>query len=101
FGAKGVGESATLSLSPAIANALDDAVGIRLMDLPLTAEAIFRALREKEGRPTGSPGLAFFGRIRAWSVPDQAPDLVGADRLHRRLRHRRHRVCGAEPDPGM
>jgi CO/xanthine dehydrogenase Mo-binding subunit len=51
FGAKGVGESATLSLSPAVANALDDAIGVRLMDLPLTPEAIFRALREKEGKP--------------------------------------------------
>ena len=51
FGAKGVGESATLSLSPAIANAIDDAVGVRLMELPLTAEAVFRALREREGRP--------------------------------------------------
>src|SRR5580700_5759103 len=51
FGAKGVGESATLPLSPAIANALDDAVGVRLMELPLTAEAVFRALREKEGHP--------------------------------------------------
>jgi CO/xanthine dehydrogenase Mo-binding subunit len=51
FGAKGVGESATLCLSPAIANAIDDAVGVRLMELPLTAEAVFRALREKAGRP--------------------------------------------------
>ena len=51
FGAKGVGESATLPLSPAIANALDDAVGVRLMELPLTAEAVFRALREKAGQP--------------------------------------------------
>ena len=51
FGAKGVGESATLPLSPAIANALDDAVGVRLMELPLTAEAVFRALREKTGQP--------------------------------------------------
>jgi CO/xanthine dehydrogenase Mo-binding subunit len=51
FGAKGVGESATLSLSPAIANALDDACGVRLMELPLTPEAVFRALREKEGKP--------------------------------------------------
>ena len=46
FGAKGVGESATLPLSPAIANALDDAVGVRLTELPLTAEAVFRASRE-------------------------------------------------------
>jgi CO/xanthine dehydrogenase Mo-binding subunit len=47
FGAKGVGESSTMPLSPAI----DDAIGVRLTELPLTAEAVFRALREKEGRP--------------------------------------------------
>jgi len=51
FGAKGVGESATMPLSPAIANAIDDAVGVRLTELPLSPEAVFRALREKEGRP--------------------------------------------------
>jgi CO/xanthine dehydrogenase Mo-binding subunit len=51
FGAKGVGESSTMPLSPAIANALDDACDVRLMELPLTAEAVFRALREKDGRP--------------------------------------------------
>jgi CO/xanthine dehydrogenase Mo-binding subunit len=51
FGAKGVGESATLSLSPAVANALDDACGVRLMELPLTPEAVLRALREKAGTP--------------------------------------------------
>ena len=51
FGAKGVGESSTMPLSPAIANAIDDAVGVRLTELPLTAEAVFRALREKDGRP--------------------------------------------------
>ena len=47
FGAKGVGESGTFSVSPAIANALDDAVGVRLTSLPITAEAVFRALRAK------------------------------------------------------
>jgi CO/xanthine dehydrogenase Mo-binding subunit len=51
FGAKGVGETATFSVSPAIANAIDDAVGVRLMSLPLTPEAVFRALREKQGNP--------------------------------------------------
>ncbi|HEY2531360.1 MAG TPA: xanthine dehydrogenase family protein molybdopterin-binding subunit [Xanthobacteraceae bacterium] len=51
FGAKGVGESATLCLSPAIANAIDDAVGVRLTELPLTPEAVLRALREKSGTP--------------------------------------------------
>jgi CO/xanthine dehydrogenase Mo-binding subunit len=51
FGAKGVGESATMCLSPAIANAIEDAVGVRLTELPLTPEAVFRALRAKEGKP--------------------------------------------------
>ncbi len=49
FGAKGVGESGTFSVSPAIANAIDDAVGVRLTSLPLTAEAVYRALRAKQG----------------------------------------------------
>jgi len=51
FGAKGAGESATMCLSPAIANAIDDAVGVRLIELPLTPEAVLRALREKAGKP--------------------------------------------------
>ena len=51
FGAKGVGESGTFGVSPAIANAIHDAVGVRIMELPITAEAVLRALRAKEGRP--------------------------------------------------
>ncbi|MGJ7498059.1 molybdopterin cofactor-binding domain-containing protein [Variovorax sp. RT4R15] len=42
FGAKGVGESASFSVAPAIANAVEDAVGIRLMSLPHTPEVIYR-----------------------------------------------------------
>jgi CO/xanthine dehydrogenase Mo-binding subunit len=54
FGAKGVGEVATFGVSPAIANAIDDAVGIRLTELPLTPEAVLRALRAKQGKPLGN-----------------------------------------------
>jgi CO/xanthine dehydrogenase Mo-binding subunit len=53
FGAKGVGELATFGLSPAIANAIDDAIGVRLTELPLNAEAVFRALRAKDNKPLG------------------------------------------------
>ena len=53
FGAKGVGELATFGVSPAIANAIDDAVGVRLTELPLTPEAVFRALRAKANQPLG------------------------------------------------
>jgi len=51
FGAKGLGESGTFGVSPAIANAIHDAVGIRLTELPIRAEAVLRALRLAEGRP--------------------------------------------------
>ena len=51
FGAKGVGETGVFSPSPAIANALYDAVGVLVMDLPLTPERVLRAIREAEGRP--------------------------------------------------
>ena len=44
FGGKGAGESTTIALSPAVGNAIADAVGVRLTDLPVDAEAIFRAL---------------------------------------------------------
>lgn len=51
FGAKGVGESATFGVSPAIANAIDDAVGVRITDMPIRAETVFRALRAAAGNP--------------------------------------------------
>jgi CO/xanthine dehydrogenase Mo-binding subunit len=51
FGAKGVGETATFSGSPAISNAIVDSCGVRLMVLPLNAEAVLRALRIKAGKP--------------------------------------------------
>ena len=51
FGAKGVGETATFCASPAIANAIDDAIGVRLTELPLNAEAVFRAIRAQQNKP--------------------------------------------------
>ena len=46
FGAKGVGETGTFGVSPAVANAVHDAVGARLTSLPLTAESVFQALQK-------------------------------------------------------
>ena len=48
FGAKGVGESATFGVSPAIANAIEDAVGVRINELPMTPELIFNAMRKAQ-----------------------------------------------------
>jgi CO/xanthine dehydrogenase Mo-binding subunit len=47
FGAKGVGEISALPASAAIANAIEDAVGVRLRELPLTAEKVLACLRSR------------------------------------------------------
>jgi carbon-monoxide dehydrogenase large subunit len=44
FGAKGIGEPASAATPPAIANALFDAVGVRITDLPLTPAKVLAAL---------------------------------------------------------
>ena len=44
FGAKGLGEGGMLPIASAIANAVEDAVGVRITSLPITAEKILRAL---------------------------------------------------------
>ena len=48
FGAKGIGEPGLVPTAPAIANAIYDAVGVRIKDLPITPEKVLRALQEKE-----------------------------------------------------
>ena len=45
FGAKSVGELANPGIAPAIANAVHDAVGVRIASLPITAEKVYRALQ--------------------------------------------------------
>jgi len=47
FGAKGIGECAMVPTAPAIVNAIYDAVGVRIKDLPATSEKIFMGLKEK------------------------------------------------------
>jgi len=37
-------------VAPAIANAIEDAIGVRIRDLPITAEKVLRAIREKSER---------------------------------------------------
>lgn len=46
FGAHGVGETASPPVASAIANAIYDAVGIRISELPITAEKVLAGLRE-------------------------------------------------------
>ncbi len=58
YGAKGLGETTNVPVAPAIANAVFDAVGVRIQDLPITPDKVLEALRrkaqeEKEGRRRG------------------------------------------------
>jgi 4-hydroxybenzoyl-CoA reductase subunit alpha len=50
FGAKEIGEGFIISNPGAIANAVHDATGIWIKDLPITPEKVLKALEEKEKR---------------------------------------------------
>ena len=50
FGAKGIGEPGLVPSAPAIANAIYDAVGVRLRQLPMKPERVLRAIKERAGR---------------------------------------------------
>ena len=52
FGAKGAGEGTILPIASAIANAIEDAVGIRITELPITPEKVLRALHAKHAAAT-------------------------------------------------
>jgi CO/xanthine dehydrogenase Mo-binding subunit len=49
FGSKGTGEGGLLPVASAIGNAVYRAVGVRLYDLPLTPEKVWRAIRQEKG----------------------------------------------------
>jgi CO/xanthine dehydrogenase Mo-binding subunit len=57
FGAKGVGEPTLVPTAAAIANAIYNAVGVRITSLPATSEKVFKALqakREQQPRQIGA-----------------------------------------------
>lgn len=48
YGAKGVGEPADNSIAPAILNAIYDAVGVRMKEMPVTPEKLLKAIKNKK-----------------------------------------------------
>ena len=50
WGARGIGEPAMVPTAPAIANAVRDAVGVRLTRLPITPERLWRAMQDARPR---------------------------------------------------
>ena len=49
YGAKGIGEPGLVPTAPAIANAIYDAIGVRITELPITPEKVLDAIKTKEG----------------------------------------------------
>jgi CO/xanthine dehydrogenase Mo-binding subunit len=71
FGAKEVGQGPLLPIPPAVANALYDAVGVRVDEVPATPEKVLAALKSKaQGNP------ARFGPTRFPDVPYPPPMRV-------------------------
>ena len=68
FGAKEVGQGPLLPIMPAVANAVYDAVGVRVDQIPVTPEKILRALQAKAAGKAARSGPAAFPAI-AWPEP--------------------------------
>ena len=64
FGAKEAGEGSLAATIPAVANAIYDAVGVRINSLPITPEKVLEALREKEKRERAAGNGAGKGGAR-------------------------------------
>jgi 4-hydroxybenzoyl-CoA reductase subunit alpha len=89
FGAKEVGQGPLLPVIPAVANAVYDAVGVRIDETPITPEKVLRALEARaEGNaarygPTKIPTYPFPRLIKVappWETPEETPSPSGRGR---------------------
>jgi CO/xanthine dehydrogenase Mo-binding subunit len=65
FGAKEVGQGPLLPMMPAVANAVYDAVGVRIHEVPITPEKIVKALTDLAAGKSGYYGPSGFPDV-AW-----------------------------------
>ncbi len=72
FGAKEVGQGPLLPIMPAIANAVYDAVRVRIDQVPITPDLVMKALREKGKGGAGRVGPTRVPKI-AWGEPIKVP----------------------------
>ena len=98
FGAKEVGQGPLLPIMPAVANAVYDAVGVRVDQIPVTPERILRALQAKAAGKPARSGPAAFPDI-AWPEPLLvAPPWEGGDG---RASNEPSRRSGRKADAGV
>jgi 4-hydroxybenzoyl-CoA reductase subunit alpha len=72
FGAKEVGQGPLLPIMPAVANAVYDAVGVRIDEVPITPDKVLRALDDKAKGGPGRVGPRSFPDVE-WPEPLQVP----------------------------
>ena len=72
FGAKECGQGPLLPVPPAVANAVYDAVGVRIDEVPITPEKVFKALRAQAKGEEGRVGPKSFPEI-PWPEPTRVP----------------------------
>ena len=72
FGAKEAGQGPLLPIMPAVANAVYDAVGVRVDEVPITPEKVLTALKRKANGKEGRYGPTRFPEI-AWPDPTRVP----------------------------
>jgi len=72
YGAKEVGQGPLLPVMPAVANAVYDAVGVRIDEVPITPEKVLKALKHKQKGETPRYGPTTFPEI-PWPEPTRVP----------------------------
>jgi 4-hydroxybenzoyl-CoA reductase alpha subunit len=72
FGAKEAGQGPLLPVIPAVANAIDNAVGVRIDEIPITPDKVLKAMNDRSHRvgPGAVPAFAFPTLIQA-EVPEE------------------------------
>jgi hypothetical protein len=72
FGAKEVGQGPLLPVPPAIANAVYDAVGVRIDEVPITPEKVLKAIKDRDKGGEGRLGPMRFPDV-PWPEPIRVP----------------------------
>ena len=79
FGAKEVGQGPLLPIMPAVANAVYDAVGVRIDEIPVTPEKIMKALAEKKAGRDPRYGPTHFPHVNWPEALRVPPPWEGGD----------------------
>src|SRR5262245_7520125 len=79
FGAKEVGQGPLLPVMPAVANAVYDAIGVRIDEVPITPDKILKAIESKAAGKPARYGPASFPAIRWPDALQVPPPWEGGD----------------------